>query len=66
MVLGTLQPRTQRGEGPKVDMAILHVSMTSGRIQDVGRKMERQNVVYRRLPIYKSVGSKKGWGCPFT
>lgn len=55
MVLGTLLPRAQRGEGPKVDKAILSVSMTSGRTEDVGRKLERKSVGYRKLSIYKLV-----------
>lgn len=50
MVLGTLLPRVQRGEAPKVDKAILSVSMTLERIEDVGRKMERKTLVYRGSP----------------
>ena len=66
VVLGTQLPRVQRGEGPRVGKAILSVSMPSGRIEEVGRKIERKNVLYRRLSIYKQIRSKKGWGCPFT
>lgn len=45
VVLGTLLPRVQRFEGPKVGKAILSVSMPSGRIEEVGRKMERKCVL---------------------
>lgn len=45
VVLGTLLPRVQRAEGPKVGKAILSVSMPSGRIEEVGRKMERKCVL---------------------
>lgn len=54
VALEILLPRVQRGEGPKVDKAILSLSIILGRIEEMGKKMERKNVVYIRLFTYLS------------
>lgn len=51
--------RVQRGEGPKVDKAILNVSIISGRIEEMGRKWKGKNVVYVSLSLYKQVRPKE-------
>lgn len=45
-----------------MDKAILNVSITSGRIKDMGRKMEGKDVVYIGLSLYKQVRSKEVGG----
>lgn len=65
VVLGTLLPKVQSGEGyhprvvntPQMSKAILSFSMPSGRTEMVGRKMERKSTAYKRLSIYKQIGS---------
>ena len=49
VVLETLLPRVQRGEGLKVDKAILSISLISGRIEEMERKMERKSEVYSAI-----------------
>lgn len=49
----------QKGKEPKVDKAILNVSMISGRIEEMGKKTERKNVVYISLSLFKQVRSKE-------
>lgn len=45
-----------------MDKGILNVSITSGRIKDMGRKMEGKGVVYIGLSLYKQVRSKEVGG----
>lgn len=49
----------QKGKEPKVDKAILNVSIISGRVEEMGKKTERKNVVYISLSLFKQVRSKE-------
>lgn len=48
-----------KGKEPKVDKAILNVSIISGKIEEMGKKTERKNVVYISLSLFKQVRSKE-------